>query len=231
MQARYFAAAAAASQQVSSFSTLDMQPAEGRLVEYKRNMRTGLALLLHPDGKQNWSAIDTRCAAQVTPHGMAQSAYWHLRLWSPTETAQHGGCRIKEAFCCCSCCRLSDRVASDRGTTLREAYALQLNNDVRCTRKNTFSLKPAQLSFFLPGAGYTEEDLQRVQQLSDSSTDYELLQLAWEVWHQPVHVWQGLAGVSWCGLVEKLDSLVAQPICTLQQICVRSASASNRLTH
>ena len=132
MQARYFAAAAAASQQVSSLSTLDMQPAEGRLVEYKRNMRTGLALLLHPDGKQNWSAIDTRCAARPELAHIFFSIYVWVR---------------PQALC----------------------------------RKNTFSLKPAQLNFFLPGAGYTEEDLQRVQQLSDSSTDLELLQLAWEV--------------------------------------------------
>ena len=44
-----------------------------------------------------------------------------------------------------------------------------------------FSLKPAQLNFFLPGEGYTEEDLLRIQQESDSSTDLDLLQLAWEV--------------------------------------------------
>ena len=98
VQARYFAAAAAASQQVSSFSTLDMQPAEGRLVEYKRNMRTGLALLLHPDGKQNWSAIDTRCAAQ-TAHcqcgaGCVTASVSQWLTW----TAQHSACRIRQAF-------------------------------------------------------------------------------------------------------------------------------------
>ena len=55
-------------------------------------------------------------------------------------------------------------------------------------RKNTFSLKPAQLNFFLPGAGYTEDDLLRVQRLADDSADQSLLELAWEVCMQPLCV-------------------------------------------
>ena len=46
-------------------STLDMQPSEGRLVEFRRNTRTGLALLTQADGKQNWMALDTRCGAEL----------------------------------------------------------------------------------------------------------------------------------------------------------------------
>ena len=34
--------------------------APGLLVEYKRDQKSGLALLQHPDGAKNWKAIDAR---------------------------------------------------------------------------------------------------------------------------------------------------------------------------
>ena len=52
-----------------------------------------------------------------------------------------------------------------------------------------------------------------MQQLSDSSTDYELLQLAWEVWHQPLQGARGCWTVGQaCG---RPDSPAALPVCTL----------------
>jgi len=35
-------------------------PAAGRLVEFRRDGRTGMALLVEPDGKRNWVAVDER---------------------------------------------------------------------------------------------------------------------------------------------------------------------------
>lgn len=36
------------------------EPAAGRLVEFRRDGRTGMALLVEPDGKRNWVAVDER---------------------------------------------------------------------------------------------------------------------------------------------------------------------------
>ncbi len=38
------------------------EPAEGRLIEFQKDSKSGLALLLKKDGKRNWSAVDTRYA-------------------------------------------------------------------------------------------------------------------------------------------------------------------------
>ena len=55
-------------------------------------------------------------------------------------------------------------------------------------RKNSFSLRPQQLNFFLPGQNYTEEDLMMVQRRAEEDADQSLLELAWEVclWSQSV---------------------------------------------
>ncbi len=38
------------------------EPADGCLVEYQKDSKSGLALLLKKDGKRNWAAVDSRCA-------------------------------------------------------------------------------------------------------------------------------------------------------------------------
>lgn len=39
---------------------LASEPAEGCLVEYQRDGKSGLALVTKRDGKRNWTAVDTR---------------------------------------------------------------------------------------------------------------------------------------------------------------------------
>jgi hypothetical protein len=38
------------------------EPVEGALVEYQRDKKHGMALLLRRDGKRNWAAVDARSA-------------------------------------------------------------------------------------------------------------------------------------------------------------------------
>jgi hypothetical protein len=46
----------------------------------------------------------------------------------------------------------------------------------------TYSLRPTQIAYVLPGAGYKEEDLHSVAEAADEAcSDDKLMELAWEV--------------------------------------------------
>ena len=45
----------------------------------------------------------------------------------------------------------------------------------------SFSLRPQQITFVLPGSGYKQADLHHVEQEAESSMDSDLLEMAWEV--------------------------------------------------
>ncbi len=46
----------------------------------------------------------------------------------------------------------------------------------------TYSLRPSQIAYMLPGGGYTEEDLRAIAAAADAAcADGKLMELAWEV--------------------------------------------------
>lgn len=51
-----------------------------------------------------------------------------------------------------------------------------------CCRGISYSLRPTQIAFVLPGRGYTDEDLQAVSAAAQAAcSDEKLMELAWEV--------------------------------------------------
>ena len=75
-----------------------------------------------------------------------------------------------------------------------------------CCRGVTYSLRPSQIAYVLPGGGYREEDLRTISAAAEAAiTDAKLMELAWQVlcvshtllaaqpamcFPQPVHVLQ-----------------------------------------
>lgn len=50
----------------------------------------------------------------------------------------------------------------------------------------TYSLRPTQIAYVLPGSGYVETDLHSVSEAADKAcSDEKLMELAWEVWNHP----------------------------------------------
>jgi hypothetical protein len=56
-------------------ATSSDEPAEGCLIEFQKDTKTGLALLLKKDGKRNWTAVDTRCARLAEFSGAMQTCW------------------------------------------------------------------------------------------------------------------------------------------------------------
>ena len=48
-------------------------------------------------------------------------------------------------------------------------------------RGMTYSLRPQQIVYVLPGTGYTEKDLHAMYEQAQVNTDTSLLETAWEV--------------------------------------------------
>ena len=49
----------------------------------------------------------------------------------------------------------------------------------RC-RGNSYSLRPQQIMYVLPGANFTEEDLRAIHSQAEADADLQLLETAWE---------------------------------------------------
>jgi hypothetical protein len=103
------AAASAAGQLVSSASQGDL--AEGALVEYQRDTRRGLALLVGRDGKRNWTALDTRSVSSLPEahHAClslldfpAADAFPATQDVHSREVASHSSHRQSSHCTCCS---------------------------------------------------------------------------------------------------------------------------------